>query len=604
MSLNNLYILQEAPRNAAPVLRLVHSAPNSSQAVIVDQPRVFGNSLDYQRQQQLQQEQQTQILLQQQRMMLQQHEALGFAHGSPINVVSPARGGIGLSAIHQNVPFTVSSLAASRDHQASIRNTAISQVENAQLTSTIHEYKQQILNLEARVQRMEKKNRSLEEQLHKERQLKQASKDKLQVAQDLISVYQSTYDLKSTSEKLVQPTEESFEKQIHFKELTFLSKISKDEQSAHFDKVQKYLQKIKRVFCNQPNVYNDFLDIMSMSEHKDGMDVLQKVTRLFKAHVFLLMEFQIFLPPNVQIAIEDNVPCISKGNSLTPILAKGFQTTISPEDLEAARKRNAEQIMLQKKINLDIVAKLCQDDEVEKDDLNVIHTIKKEVLVCPICLDTLENPQINPDCCHRYCDHCIKSSLEKSGKHCPLCRTIITSRRSLRKDDVLDKILGMVNKKVGVAVTSPKKRKGSQDDEESKSSDEESDSEESYNGQKSDNDEDVLKPRANKQRRTNGKSAQKETNKSKDAEEITPTILLNARNTRNSSKLDKDKYYDYQGNIYDDNDSYKSESNDEESDDEDFKEVRRSSRLKRVPSEEEESKPSARVTRSQRRNIK
>lgn len=604
MSLNNLYILQEALGNAAPVLRLVHSAPNSSQAVIVDQPRVFGNSLDYQRQQQLQQEQQTQILLQQQRMMQQQHEALGFAHGSPINVVSPARGGIGLSAIHQNVPFTVSSLAASRDHQASIRSTAISQVENAQLTSTIHEYKQQILNLEARVQRMEKKNRSLEEQLHKERQLKQASKDKLQVAQDLISVYQSTYDLKSTSEKLVQPTEESFEKQIHFKELTFLSKISKDEQSAHFHKVQKYLQKIKRVFCNQPNVYNDFLDIMSMSEHKDGMDVLQKVTRLFKAHVFLLMEFQIFLPPNVQIAIEDNVPCISKGNSLTPILAKGFQTTISPEDLEAARKRNAEQIMLQKKINLDIVAKLCKDDEVEKDDLNVIHTIKKEVLVCPICLDTLENPQINPDCCHRYCDHCIKSSLEKSGKHCPLCRTIITSRRSLRKDDVLDKILGMVNKKVGVAVTSPKKRKGCQEDEESKSSDEESDSEASHNGQKSDNDEDVLKPRANKQRRTNGKSAQKETNKSKDSEEITPTIHLNARNTRNSSKLDKEKYYDYQGNIYDDNDSYKSESNDEESDDEDFKEVRRSSRLKRVPSEEEESKPSARVTRSQRRNKK
>ena len=611
MSVNNLYILQEAPSSAPRVLRIVQPA---SQAVIVDrqQPRVLlSSSLDYQQQQQLQHEQQTQILLQQhlqqeaqQRDWLQrhqQHEAFGFAYGNAVNVVSPARGGV-ISAVNPNVPLTVASLATSRDHRNGIGT--VGELETAQLTSTINEYKQQILNMEARLQRMEKKSMSLEEQLHKEKQQKDATKDKLQVAQDLIIVYQSTYDLKSTSEKLIQPTtEESYEKQIHFKELTFLSNISKDEQSSHFHNVQKYFEKIKRVFCNQPKVYNDFLDIMSMPEHKDGMDVLQKVTRLFKAHVFLLMEFQIFLPPNVQITIEDNVPCISKNNSLTPILAKGFQTTISQEEMEAARKRNAEQIMLQKKINLEIVAKLCKDEEVEEDDLNVIHTIKKEVLVCPICLDTLENPQINPDCCHRYCDHCIKSSLEKSGKHCPLCRTIITSRRSLRKDDVLDKILGMVNKKLGVAVKSPKKRNFCQDDE-SKSSDEKYDNEEeSHNGLKSRNDEDSLKPRANKQRRTHGQNAHKET--SKDSEEITPTIHLNAKETRNSSKMKEGKYYDYQGNFYDDDDSYKSESsNDEESDDEYFQEVRRSRRLKKALSEEEESKPSARVTRSQQRNAK
>lgn len=611
MSVNNLYILQEAPSSAPRVLRIVQPA---SQAVIVDrqQPRVLlSSSLDYQQQQQLQQEQQTQILLQQhlqqeaqQRDWLQrhqQHEAFGFAYGNAVNVVSPARGGV-MSAVNPNVPLTVASLATSRDHRNGIGT--VGELETAQLTSAINEYKQQILNMEARLQRMEKKSMSLEEQLHKEKQQKDATKDKLQVAQDLISVYQSTYDLKSTSEKLIHPTE-SYEKQIHFKELTVLSNISKDEQSSHFHKIQNYLEKIKRVFCNQPKVYNDFLDIMSMPEHKDGMDVLQKVTRLFKAHVFLLMEFQIFLPPNVQIAIEDNVPCISKNNSLTPILAKGFQTTISPEEMEAARKRNAEQIMLQKKINLEIVAKLCKDEEVEKDDLNVIHTIKKEVLVCPICLDTLENPQINPDCCHRYCDHCIKSSLEKSGKHCPLCRTIITSRRSLRKDDVVDKILGMVNKKLGVAVKSPKKRKCCQDDEYKSSDKEYDDNEESHNGLKSDNDEDSLKPRANKQRRTHGQNAQKETIQSKDSEEITPTIHLDAKDTRNSSTMKEGKYYDYQGNFYDDDDSYKSESsNDEESDDEDFQEVRRSRRLKKALSEEEESKPSARVTRSQRRNAK
>ena len=40
------------------------------------------------------------------------------------------------------------------------------------------------------------------EQVNKEKQQKDSTKDKLQVAQDLISVYQSTYDLKSTSEKL------------------------------------------------------------------------------------------------------------------------------------------------------------------------------------------------------------------------------------------------------------------------------------------------------------------------------------------------------------------------------------------------------------------
>lgn len=63
----------------------------------------------------------------------------------------------------------------------------------------------------------------------------------------------------------------------------------------------------------------------------------------------------------------------------------------------------------------------------------------KSELECSICMDTFENPYMIPECCHRFCKHCIEESLARSGRLCPLCRCNVTSKRGLRKDELIGK---------------------------------------------------------------------------------------------------------------------------------------------------------------------
>uniref|UniRef100_A0A8C2WAV2 SIN3 transcription regulator family member Ab n=1 Tax=Cyclopterus lumpus TaxID=8103 RepID=A0A8C2WAV2_CYCLU len=69
-----------------------------------------------------------------------------------------------------------------------------------------------------------------------------------------------------------------------------------------------YLDQVKLQFGNQPQVYNDFLDIMKefKSQSIDTPGVINRVSQLFKGHPDLIMGFNTFLPPGYKIEIQTN----------------------------------------------------------------------------------------------------------------------------------------------------------------------------------------------------------------------------------------------------------------------------------------------------------
>ena len=62
-------------------------------------------------------------------------------------------------------------------------------------------------------------------------------------------------------------------------------------------------------------------------------------------------------------------------------------------------------------------------------------------LECPICLGILEDTHIVPACQHRFCRKCIQESLRKCNNECPTCRVHVSTKRSLRTDDVFDSLV-------------------------------------------------------------------------------------------------------------------------------------------------------------------
>ncbi|XP_046897367.1 paired amphipathic helix protein Sin3a-like isoform X2 [Hypomesus transpacificus] len=69
-----------------------------------------------------------------------------------------------------------------------------------------------------------------------------------------------------------------------------------------------YLDQVKLQFGNQPQVYNDFLDIMKefKSQSIDTPGVIGRVSQLFKGHPDLIMGFNTFLPPGFKIEVQTN----------------------------------------------------------------------------------------------------------------------------------------------------------------------------------------------------------------------------------------------------------------------------------------------------------
>ncbi|XP_045442566.1 paired amphipathic helix protein Sin3a isoform X8 [Pipistrellus kuhlii] len=69
-----------------------------------------------------------------------------------------------------------------------------------------------------------------------------------------------------------------------------------------------YLDQVKLQFGSQPQVYNDFLDIMKefKSQSIDTPGVINRVSQLFKGHPDLIMGFNTFLPPGYKIEVHPN----------------------------------------------------------------------------------------------------------------------------------------------------------------------------------------------------------------------------------------------------------------------------------------------------------
>ena len=88
-----------------------------------------------------------------------------------------------------------------------------------------------------------------------------------------------------------------------------------------------YLDQVKYKFGNQPQVYNDFLDIMKefKSQSIDTPGVIARVSCLFKGHPELFVGFNTFLPPGYKIEVQCNE---SVAVSMPGILGAGMQTIV------------------------------------------------------------------------------------------------------------------------------------------------------------------------------------------------------------------------------------------------------------------------------------
>lgn len=73
-----------------------------------------------------------------------------------------------------------------------------------------------------------------------------------------------------------------------------------------------YLDQVKYQYADQPQIYNNFLDIMKefKSHCIDTPGVIQRVSTLFKGHTELIYGFNMFLPPGYKIEIHsDELGC-------------------------------------------------------------------------------------------------------------------------------------------------------------------------------------------------------------------------------------------------------------------------------------------------------
>lgn len=94
---------------------------------------------------------------------------------------------------------------------------------------------------------------------------------------------------------------------------TTIIQQQQQQQQTQFQRLKvedalSYLDQVKFKFSNQPQVYNDFLDIMKefKSQSIDTPGVITRVSNLFKGHPELIVGFNTFLPPGYKIEIKNN----------------------------------------------------------------------------------------------------------------------------------------------------------------------------------------------------------------------------------------------------------------------------------------------------------
>ncbi|CAF0772019.1 unnamed protein product [Brachionus calyciflorus] len=99
-----------------------------------------------------------------------------------------------------------------------------------------------------------------------------------------------------------------------------------------------YLDKVKLQFEKQPEVYNQFLDIMKefKSQAIDTPGVINRVSTLFKGHNDLIEGFNTFLPPGYKIEIQanDSVHYTAPNSSMSTLVNQN--TSIKPRTVQQA----------------------------------------------------------------------------------------------------------------------------------------------------------------------------------------------------------------------------------------------------------------------------
>jgi len=94
-----------------------------------------------------------------------------------------------------------------------------------------------------------------------------------------------------------------------------------------------YLDQVKLQFSGQPQVYNDFLDIMKefKSQSIDTPGVIKRVSCLFRGHPDLIVGFNTFLPPGYKIAVEANETISVEQPGQQAVSLSMFTTTLPPQ---------------------------------------------------------------------------------------------------------------------------------------------------------------------------------------------------------------------------------------------------------------------------------
>uniref|UniRef100_A0A8D3E1U0 Paired amphipathic helix protein Sin3a n=1 Tax=Scophthalmus maximus TaxID=52904 RepID=A0A8D3E1U0_SCOMX len=134
-----------------------------------------------------------------------------------------------------------------------------------------------------------------------------------------------------------------------------------------------YLDQVKLQFGNQPQVYNDFLDIMKefKSQSIDTPGVISRVSQLFKGHPDLIMGFNTFLPPGYKIEVQTNDLRIGgTGSSKKKKKTEGFCGTAS----------NNQPVEFNHAINYvnKIKNRFQGQPDIYKAFLEILHTYQKE----------------------------------------------------------------------------------------------------------------------------------------------------------------------------------------------------------------------------------
>lgn len=85
-----------------------------------------------------------------------------------------------------------------------------------------------------------------------------------------------------------------------------------------------------------------------------------------------------------------------------------------------------------------------KENNIMDEDIAISPRSLHRELMCPICLDILNQTMTTRECLHRFCSACINKALRSGNKECPTCRKKLTSRRCLRPDPNFDKLIAKI----------------------------------------------------------------------------------------------------------------------------------------------------------------